>query len=103
MSMLKAMKFLLNWLMQLSLSRITVFFNHRGIDSIRIAGAFLRNLTSRGGLQGGSTLTQQLIKLTYFSTSSSDQTIARKAQEAWLAIQLERTATKQEIFDILHQ
>ena len=73
------------------------FFNHRGIDSIRIAGAFLRNLTSRGGLQGGSTLTQQLIKLTYFSTSSSDQTIARKAQEAWLAIQLERTATKQEI------
>lgn len=73
------------------------FFNHRGIDSIRIAGAFLRNLTNRGGLQGGSTLTQQLIKLTYFSTSSSDQTISRKAQEAWLAIQLERTATKQEI------
>ena len=73
------------------------FFNHRGIDSIRILGAFLRNLTSRGGLQGGSTLTQQLIKLTYFSTSSSDQTISRKAQEAWLAIQLERTATKQEI------
>ena len=73
------------------------FFNHRGIDSIRILGAFLRNLSSRGGLQGGSTLTQQLIKLTYFSTSSSDQTISRKAQEAWLAIQLERTATKQEI------
>lgn len=73
------------------------FFNHRGIDSIRIAGAFLRNLRSNSGLQGGSTLTQQLIKLTYFSTSSSDQTIARKAQEAWLAIQLERTATKQEI------
>ena len=72
------------------------FFNHRGIDSIRIMGAFLRNLRSNG-LQGGSTLTQQLIKLTYFSTSSSDQTISRKAQEAWLAIQLERTATKQEI------
>ena len=72
------------------------FFNHRGIDSIRIIGAFLRNLRSNG-LQGGSTLTQQLIKLTYFSTSSSDQTISRKAQEAWLAIQLERTATKQEI------
>ena len=42
-------------------------------------------------------MTQQLIKLTYFSTSTADQTIARKAQEAWLAIQLERTATKQEI------
>ena len=72
------------------------FFNHRGIDSIRIFGAFLRNLRSNG-LQGGSTLTQQLIKLTYFSTSTADQTIERKAQEAWLAIQLERTATKQEI------
>ena len=72
------------------------FFTHRGIDSIRILGAFLRNLRSNG-LQGGSTLTQQLIKLTYFSTSTADQTIARKAQEAWLALQLERTATKQEI------
>ena len=73
------------------------FFTHRGLDSIRIAGAFLRNLSSRGGLQGGSTLTQQLIKLTYFSTSTADQTLSRKVQEAWLAIQLERTATKQEI------
>lgn len=73
------------------------FFNHRGIDSIRIAGAFLRNLSSNGGLQGGSTLTQQLIKLTYFSTSTADQTLSRKVQEAWLAIQLEQTATKQEI------
>ena len=72
------------------------FFNHRGLDTIRIIGAFLRNLKSNS-LQGGSTLTQQLIKLTYFSTSTADQTISRKAQEAWLAIQLERKATKQEI------
>lgn len=72
------------------------FFDHRGIDTIRILGAFLRNLQSNS-LQGGSTLTQQLIKLTYFSTSTSDQTISRKAQESWLAIQLEQKATKQEI------
>ena len=72
------------------------FFNHRGVDSIRIMGSFLRNL-QKNTLQGGSTLTQQLIKLTYFSTSTADQTISRKAQEAWLAIQLERKATKQEI------
>ncbi len=72
------------------------FFDHRGIDTIRILGAFLRNLQSNS-LHGGSTLTQQLIKLTYFSTSTSDQTISRKAQEAWLAIQLEQKATKQEI------
>lgn len=72
------------------------FFDHRGVDTIRIMGAFLRNLQSNS-LQGGSTLTQQLIKLTYFSTSTSDQNISRKAQEAWLAIQLEQKATKQEI------
>lgn len=72
------------------------FFDHRGIDTIRILGAFLRNLQSNS-LQGGSTLTQQLIKLTYFSTSTSDQTISRKAQEAWLAVQLEQKTTKQEI------
>ena len=73
------------------------FFSHRGIDTIRILGASLRNLRGGGGLQGGSTLTQQLIKLTYFSTSTSDQTLSRKAQEAWLAVQLEQKATKQEI------
>lgn len=72
------------------------FFNHRGIDVIRIAGAFLNNLRS-GGLQGGSTLDQQFIKLTYFSTSKDDQTVKRKIQEAWLAMQLERRNTKQEI------
>ena len=72
------------------------FFDHRGVDTIRIMGAALRNLQG-GGLQGASTLTQQLIKLTYFSTSTSDQTISRKAQEAWLAVQLEQKATKQEI------
>ena len=71
------------------------FFNHRGVDIIRIGGSFLHNL--RGGSQGGSTLTQQLIKLTYFSTSASDRTLSRKIQEAWLATQLEKKATKQEI------
>ena len=73
------------------------FFDHRGVDTIRILGATLRNLQGRGGLQGASTLTQQLIKLTYFSTSTADQTLSRKAQEAWLAVQLEQKATKQEI------
>lgn len=73
------------------------FFNHRGVDTIRILGAALRNLRGGGGLQGASTLTQQLIKLTYFSTSTADQTLSRKAQEAWLAVQLEQKATKQEI------
>ena len=73
------------------------FFDHRGVDTIRIMGSALRNLQGKGGLQGASTLTQQLIKLTYFSTSTADQTLSRKAQEAWLAVQLEQKATKQEI------
>ena len=73
------------------------FFDHRGVDTIRIMGAALRNLQGKGGLQGASTLTQQLIKLTYFSTSTADQTLSRKAQEAWLAVQLEQKTTKQEI------
>ena len=71
------------------------FFNHRGVDIVRIGGSFLHNL--HGGSQGGSTLTQQLIKLTYFSTSASDRTLSRQIQEAWLATQLEKKATKQEI------
>ncbi len=72
------------------------FFNHRGVDVIRIAGSLINNL-SGGRLQGGSTLDQQFIKLTYFSTSVEDQNLKRKIQEAWLATQLERRNTKQEI------
>ncbi|MGT2934059.1 penicillin-binding protein PBP1A [Streptococcus catagoni] len=72
------------------------FFNHRGVDLYRILGAAWHNLTS-SGTQGGSTLDQQLIKLAYFSTNESDQTLKRKAQEVWLALQMERKYTKKEI------
>ncbi|MGT2908197.1 penicillin-binding protein PBP1A [Streptococcus dentiloxodontae] len=72
------------------------FFTHRGIDIYRIMGAFWHNLVS-SSTQGGSTLDQQLIKLAYFSTSSSDQTLKRKSQEAWLSLQMDRKYTKQEI------
>lgn len=72
------------------------FYKHIGVDPIRILGATLSNIRG-GNLQGGSTLTQQLIKLSYFSTKEQDQTIKRKAQEAWLSIQLERKKSKDEI------
>ncbi|MGT2721820.1 penicillin-binding protein PBP1A [Streptococcus porcinus] len=72
------------------------FFNHRGVDLYRIIGAAFHNLTS-ASTQGGSTLDQQLIKLAYFSTDEKDQTLKRKAQEVWLALQMERKYTKQEI------
>ena len=72
------------------------FFKHRGIDLYRILGAAWNNMI-RSSTQGGSTLDQQVIKLGYFSTSESDQTLKRKAQEAWLALQMEKKYTKEEI------
>ena len=72
------------------------FFTHRGIDVYRIMGAAINNLR-RSSTQGGSTLDQQLIKLAYFSTNTSDQTLKRKSQEIWLSLQMERQFTKQEI------
>ena len=72
------------------------FYKHIGVDPIRIIGSALSNFTS-GRLQGGSTLTQQLIKLSFFSTSAEDQTLKRKAQEAWMAVRLEQKKSKQEI------
>lgn len=72
------------------------FYEHVGVDPIRIVGSVISNV-STGGMQGGSTLTQQLIKLSFFSTDASDQTLERKAQEAWMAVQLEKEKSKQEI------
>ena len=72
------------------------FFTHRGIDFYRIMGAAINNLR-HNSTQGGSTLDQQLIKLAYFSTNTSDQTLKRKSQEIWLSLQMERQYTKQEI------
>lgn len=74
------------------------FYKSHGVDPFRIAGAAWANLTGgSNGLQGGSTLEQQLIKLSYFSTKRSDQTLKRKAQEAWLALQLDRMYDKDQI------
>ncbi len=71
-----------------------------GIDPVRILGAAFNNMTGTGdGLQGGSTLTQQLIKLSVFSTKSSDQTLRRKAQEAWLAMQVQQKYSKDQILE----
>ena len=72
------------------------FEKHIGIDPIRIAGAAVSNLKGNSR-QGGSTLTQQLIKLSYFSHKQEDQTLKRKAQEAWLSVELEKKKSKDEI------
>ncbi|USS87518.1 PBP1A family penicillin-binding protein [Fructilactobacillus hinvesii] len=75
------------------------FYTDKGVDPVRIAGAAVNNLFGGGGLQGGSTLTQQLVKLSVFSTKASDQTIKRKAQEAWLATKVNREYSKQQILE----
>lgn len=71
------------------------FFNHSGVDVKRILGAFIKNFVS-GSQQGGSTITQQLIKNTMLS---SEKSYKRKIQEAYLAMQLERRNTKDEILE----
>lgn len=74
------------------------FYEHGGIDVRRIIGATMANITGSSlGLQGGSTLTQQLVKLSVFSTAASDRTLKRKAQEAWLAMQVSKKYSKDQI------
>lgn len=76
------------------------FFSHHGIDPIRIVGALIANLRAGELREGGSTVTQQLIKLSVFSTNYTDQTLERKAQEAWLALQIEQKYSKEEILTL---
>lgn len=70
-----------------------------GINPVRIVKAAAYNVTHSGALQGGSTLTQQLVKLSVFSTKKSDQTFKRKVQEAYLTIYVERNYSKQQILE----
>lgn len=76
------------------------FYKNHGVDPMRIIGAATNNIFNRSdGTQGGSTLTQQLVKLSVFSTAASDRTFKRKAQEAWLAINVDRHFSKNEILE----
>ena len=70
------------------------FYDHGGVDPIGIARAVWRDV--RGGRQGGSTITQQLVKVDYLTRERS---LWRKAREAILAVKLERTADKDEILE----
>jgi penicillin-binding protein 1A len=73
------------------------FDSHWGINVLRIAGALWHDLRSHGRAQGASTLTMQLARNLFLS---ADRTATRKAQEAYLAIQIERAFTKQQIFTL---
>ncbi len=74
------------------------FYSHFGIDPIGIARALLRNVVrSGGGVQGGSTLTQQLAKNLFLT---QERTASRKIQEAILSLWLERKFTKDQILEL---
>lgn len=71
------------------------FYNHRGFDVRGIIRAAINDLTHKGGTQGGSTITQQLVKLN--EDWVQERTIGRKIKEIILAVELERSYTKDEI------
>lgn len=71
------------------------FYNHRGLDFKGIARAFLKNILSGKVSQGGSTITQQLIKKALLG---DERTLSRKIREWILAIKIERQFSKDQIF-----
>lgn len=71
------------------------FYDHTGIDPVGIARALWNNLTE-DSVQGGSTLTQQLVKNAYLN---DERTFSRKVREAVLAVKLERTEDKDQILE----
>jgi penicillin-binding protein 1A len=73
------------------------FWSHWGVNVFRVAGAAYYDLRNKGRAQGASTLTMQLARNLFLS---ADRNAKRKVQEAYLAIQIERTFTKQQIFTL---
>jgi penicillin-binding protein 1A len=70
------------------------FYRHGGIDLRGIVRAAMHNFVAGGAREGGSTITQQLVRMTYLSP---ERTLKRKVQEAMLALWLEHQLSKEEI------
>jgi penicillin-binding protein 1A len=73
------------------------FYAHFGIDPVGISRAIVRDVTGHGGMEGGSTLTQQLAKNLFLT---QERTLSRKIQEAILALWLERKYSKDQILEL---
>ena len=73
------------------------FFDHHGLDVFGVARALLRNAGDERIGQGGSTITQQLVKNTYLTP---ERTLRRKYAEAMLAFTIERRLPKEDIFSL---
>lgn len=72
------------------------FFQHQGIDIKRIIGALVENIKTRSFKEGASTLTQQLVKLSYLT---SDKSIERKVKEMFISLEIENRLSKKEIIE----
>ena len=73
------------------------FYTHHGIDFRRVIGAALADITHVRAAQGGSTITQQLVKATLLT---NERSVERKIKEAVLALDIERRYTKTEILTL---
>ncbi|OHA85513.1 MAG: hypothetical protein A2408_03295 [Candidatus Yonathbacteria bacterium RIFOXYC1_FULL_52_10] len=73
------------------------FYSHEGVRPTSIIRAFIANLTGGGYRQGGSTITQQVVKNTLLTP---EKTISRKVKELILAVKIERSLTKDEILSL---
>lgn len=73
------------------------FYEHWGIDPLGILRALASNMTGRGSMQGGSTLTQQLAKNLFLT---QERALSRKIQEAILAVWLEHKFSKDQILEL---
>ncbi|MBM6774249.1 transglycosylase domain-containing protein [Olsenella profusa] len=74
------------------------FYQHNGVDLEGILRAVMVQLT--GGSEGGSTITQQLVRNTVLSDEQFENTLRRKVREAYIAIQMEKTYTKDQILNM---
>ncbi|WP_456278584.1 PBP1A family penicillin-binding protein [Bacillus sp. AK128] len=73
------------------------FYEHNGVDLRRLVGAVIANFQEGFGAEGASTITQQVIKLSFLTP---EKTIERKVQEQWLAVRLEQKYSKEQIFEM---
>jgi penicillin-binding protein 1A len=74
----------------------TRFFEHKGVNPDAIARAIVKDIKARAFVEGGSTITQQLIKNMYLS---SKKKLSRKLKEAILAVKIEEKLSKEEILE----
>ncbi len=74
------------------------FNKHHGVDFTRIGKAIISNMTTQGRLQGGSTITQQLVK-NVIITYDKPRSLSRKREEIYTAIRLEKNYPKDQIME----